>query len=161
MRPIERIDNFIKLVDWNALFKKWGLEFDNKKYYYIENFYKLFLDYWKANPDQRIGQVLINLGIIDDSIERWSEEEHSILIDQGIPPEKCIYWGSIYDKDGNPLEEPAYRLISDLSTDHILNIISFMKLHRGYVPHQTMNAFSNTLKEKGVILSEEQKENVL
>lgn len=140
MRPIERIDNFLEKVNWSKLQEKWEipvLEIDTE----------LIRKAWKSNPDQRIGQLLINLGLIDDSIERWSTEDSTVLIDQGVAPEDCLYWTSIYDKDGNPLEEPATRLISTLSEKHIEQILRFMQEHKGKISFQQTLAFGNMLRK--------------
>jgi uncharacterized protein YihD (DUF1040 family) len=40
----------------------------------IPRILKLIQDYWEDNPDQRFGQVLINLGF-PDSLEVWSYED--------------------------------------------------------------------------------------
>jgi len=145
MRPIERIDDFLELVDWDRLFKSWGLEFDNKKYYYLEDFHKLFIQYWKSNPGQRIGQVLINLGIITDSPEAWNKEDYSILIEQGLPPEECLYWTSIYDENENILEEPITRKVSTLTEAHLKRIIEFMHTNGGKISMEMDTAFLNML----------------
>ena len=33
---------------------------------------------WKRNPDQRFGQLLINLGVIKDSSQSWSREDNEL-----------------------------------------------------------------------------------
>ena len=153
MRPIERIDNFLEKVDWNTLFNNWGLQFDNKKYYYIEDFQKLFEKYWKENPDRRIGQVLSDLNILPNYEDPksygahtwWTDEESDILISQCIAPEDCLYWTSIFDKEGNELDMPVTRLVSSLSKEHIGNILMFMSTNGGRVSPQMMQAFVNVL----------------
>lgn len=147
MRPIERIDNFLQKVDWNLLFMDWELLFDNKQYYNIEDFEKLFVPYWKANPDQRIGQVLINLAIVPDKMDVWDAEESDILMKQGIAPEDCLFWTSIYGQDGKELEVPVSRLVSTLSKEHITRIFEFMKLNNGRIREQMTTALNNTLKK--------------
>jgi hypothetical protein len=149
MRPIERIDNFINLIDWNwLLYTKWKLDKEDlvaKTICYMNN--PTLIEAWKENPDQRIGQLLINLGLIDDSMERWCTEECDILIDQGIPPEECLYWTSMYDKDENLLDEPLTRKVSDLTKSHITNILTFMKTHNGRISPQMETAFQNVLNK--------------
>jgi hypothetical protein len=158
MRPIERIDNFIKKVDWiKLLHTKWKVDESDIVCDKISSMANpSLIEIWKQNPDQRIGQLLINLGLIDDSIERWCTEEYEILIDQGSLPEDCVYWTSIYAKDRTPLDIPETRLISDLTVDHIQNIIKFMRDHKGYVKEQTMQAFKNVLAKNGIELSEDE-----
>ncbi len=36
---------------------------------------KLLEEIWSQMPDQRFGQLLINLGIIEDSIRVWTNED--------------------------------------------------------------------------------------
>lgn len=144
MRPIERIDNFLEKVDWNSLYESWGLIFDNKKYYYLEDFIKLFKEYWKENPDQRIGQVLINLGIIPDG-DYWNDEESTILKSQGYPPEDYLFWTSIYDENGELLDEPITRLVADLTPEHILRIIEYQNRNNAILPEWYNKAFENVL----------------
>jgi hypothetical protein len=131
MRPIERIDNFLKLVDWKKLARRWLFApivlFDKCGYADIVDID--VVPYWKNNPDQRIGQVLINLGLISDTIQIWSDEEHDILISQGVNPEDCVYWGVNYDKNRNPLPKTEWKLISELTTDHIEKILE--EVHKG------------------------------
>lgn len=126
MRPIERIDNFINKVDIEFLAKRWKLEhgllldllgWDNSS---------KFIDYWKENPDQRIGQVLINLNLIPDDLFIWNDEEHEILLDQGVPMREVYTWTSYYDKDKNRLTTPIIKFIKDLDTDHVENIIEHL-----------------------------------
>jgi hypothetical protein len=142
MRPIERIDNFLSKVDWGKLYDRWNLpnsfctdmDFINPK----------FVEYWKENPDQRIGQVLINLNLIPDKFDIWTDEESDILIDQGIPLEDCLYWTSFYDKDENLLKEPVTRLIKDLKPDHIKKIL---KGHYKRLSENYKKAFDNVLQK--------------
>lgn len=144
MRPIERIDNFLSKVDWNKLKDRWGIEWS-----YIDDIltqpitYAKFREYWKENPDQRIGQVLINLGLIPDNFKIWIDEESDILINQGIPPEECLYWTSIFDKNENLLDKPITRLIKDLEPNHIKKILKifYPKLSENY-----RKAFDNVLQ---------------
>lgn len=148
MRPIERIDNFLNKVDWNKLIERWQIkEFQGFLYQVRSNEYysHIIKDYWLANPDQRIGQVCINLGIFPDSLRIWSDEEEDILISQGIPPEECVYWTSIYDKQNNLLSVPITRLIKDLDINHILNIKRYAYNKNVSLPHNVLQAFENML----------------
>lgn len=36
---------------------------------------KLIETYWNKNPDQRLGQILINLGVAYDSFQHWTVED--------------------------------------------------------------------------------------
>lgn len=136
MRPIERIDNFLSKVDWKKLKDRWGLG----GIYTSPGDIK---EEWLKVPDQRVGQLMINLGLIPDDFKIWLDEESDILIDQGIPPEECLYWTSIYDKEDNLLEKPITRLIKDLEPNHIKKILKmcYPKLSENY-----RKAFDNVLQ---------------
>lgn len=124
MRPIERIDNFLAKVDWFKLVHRWDIDdFD----YVLLNHFNEIVEYWKENPDQRFGQVLINLGLIEDKLNIWIDEEYDILIAQGLEPRDVIFWTSYYDKDNNLLDKPISRLIKDLDTEHIQTLLGIVK----------------------------------
>lgn len=124
MRPIERIDNFLAKVDWFKLVHRWNI--DNFDEVLLNHFNKI-VEYWKSNPDQRFGQVLINLGLVQDKLNIWTDEESDILIGQGIPPREVYFWTSRFDKEGNLLEVPKTKLIKDLDTEHLVAIIAWFK----------------------------------
>lgn len=85
-----------------------------------------FYDYWSENYDQRLGQALINFGLIQDNLLIWIKEEVEWLIDKGyLNPEDIIFWRVNYNIDGTRKEETEYRLLKDLGINHIKNIIKF------------------------------------
>lgn len=139
MRPIEKTANFMIKVDHKQLAKRWKLDFIP-----LSTKFGKILRYWNANPDQRIGQVLINLGLLSDSLLIWNDEENDILKDQGLPPEEYLFWTSIYDKDERLLDEPITRLIKDLEVSHIKKILKmfYPKLSEDY-----KQAFDNVLQK--------------
>lgn len=141
MRPPERIDNFLVKVDWNTLMDRWGIDKEFiKRICYATN--PTIVEYWKENPDQRIGQVLINLNLLPDKLNIWTDEESDILIDQGIPPREVYFWTSYYDKDMQRLPEPKRKLIKDLDYDHLNNIIKHFKECLVKPPELIMNEVS-------------------
>lgn len=146
MRPKERINNFLKKVDWDKLYKEWDVE--NSKPGDWKDFEQYFLKYWNENPDQRIGQVLINLGILPDRTTIYCAEESDILMNQGYAPEECIFWTSIYDENENLMSSPKSNLICDLSIDHIENILSYMSRNNRNIEESLSRAFKNVLKQK-------------
>jgi hypothetical protein len=123
MRPKERIKIFFTLIDWEYLSKRWNISERIDKLILNHNPYINVSEYWLENPDQRIGQVLINLEILPDTFEIWIDEEDYILKDQGIPEREYKLWGSNYDKDMNRLPETIWRPICELTTDHIEAIL--------------------------------------
>ena len=44
----------------------------------IKRILKLIEKHWNKNPDLRFGQLLINLGIADDSIRVWTNEDEGL-----------------------------------------------------------------------------------
>lgn len=157
MRVKERIDNFLQKVDLDKLSKRWNLVEDKEETSLSElltvtsTYYDInIVNYWKENYDQRFGQVLINLGILSDDLKIWCDEDDAILLDQGLPLEEVLYWGSNYDKDMNLLPETIYRLIKDLDSDHIEKIYTYLycRGHRLSPLHRT--AFLNVLKSRDV-----------
>jgi len=150
MRPIERIDDFLKKVDWSdLLYNRWKLDkeiyYDKKIAYAIK---PTVTEYWKENPDMRIGQVLINMQLVPNNIMIWHAEEPDILMSQGIPPEECLYWTSMYDKDEKVLDEPITRKVSSLTKEHIIRIVEFMKEHNGKLSPEMEQAFTNVLMKE-------------
>ena len=122
MRPHERIEHFLENVDWSKLQTRWGLDPDG-----LNLDTKIVEDYWKENPDQRFGQVLINLGFIEDKLNIWIDEEYDILIAQSLKPRDVVFWTSYYDKDNKLLDKPISRLIKDLDTEHIQTLLGIVK----------------------------------
>ena len=121
MRRPERIPIFLEKIDTRKLSERWHilealLELDPEMKDNVE-------DYWKKDPDQRYGQVLINLQYVPDDIVIWNDEEDSILRSQGIPEREYKFWGRNFDKDMNKLPKTEWILIKDLTTDHIQAIV--------------------------------------
>jgi hypothetical protein len=147
MRPVERINNFLQKVNWSTLIRRWRLSVE-EEVRIIKN-----LDFiktkWEKFPDQRIGQLLINLNLIKDHYLIWVDEEYEILRDQGIPPEEYLFWTSYLDKDENKLDKPITRLVSDLDVSHIRAIKSYFNKHQVYLPPHYVEALNNTLTKKG------------
>jgi hypothetical protein len=79
--------------------------------------------YWKENPDQRVGQVLINLNLLPDTSKIWLDEEKTILESQNIHPRQFTFWGRNYDKDMKRLPKTEWVLIKDMTIDHIQAIL--------------------------------------
>jgi hypothetical protein len=146
MRPIERIDNFLRKVSWKQLGERWSMDlhFLEKSQEYNTELYTNFLDYWVDNSDQRIGQALINLTLIPDNMKAWIDEESDILIDQGIAPEECLYWTSLYDKDNVILDEPITRLVKDMDVSHINRILEQIP---NRLSENMKQAFQNVIKK--------------
>ena len=44
----------------------------------IKRILKLIEEKWNKHPDQRFGQLLINLGLIKDSLKVWNNEDDGL-----------------------------------------------------------------------------------
>lgn len=147
MRPVERIDNFLSKVDWNWLtLIRWKLRYPNCGKPITPQLDNI-VSYWKQNPDQRIGQVLINLGILPDSLLIWNDEEADILEAQGLPPEEYLFWTSYLDVNENKLDKPITRLVKDLTKEHVLAIKAYALRKNTWLPSEYNTAFNNVLKQ--------------
>jgi len=78
---------------------------------------------WKQSPDLRFGQLLINKGLVEDSLGTWNAEISDYLIPHEIM-RKIQTWGTL-GKDRK--SERKYIFIKDLDTDHIKAILKTEK----------------------------------
>ena len=92
--------------------------------------------------------------LVPNDIMIWHAEEPDILMSQGLPPEECLYWTSLYDKDMNLLDEPLNRRVSDLTKDHIIAIDKYMKEHNGKISPEMEQAFVNVLLRPEITLDD-------
>ena len=138
MRPKERIPIFLKNVDWDKLADKWNL---SKPLHMCRK----ARTYWEENPDQRVGQVLINLQLVPDKLDIWTDEELSILLSQGCNPRDVVLWGVNYDKDRNKLPTTEFRLVRDMDTDHIETILKEVSSDMYKIPQGYIDIFNNEL----------------
>ena len=92
---------------------------------------------WDDCPDYRFGQLLSNMDLVPKEIEDgiWNIEEDDWLIKNGYCNiEDIKFWGINYYKNGKKRKTTKFKLLKDLDTDHIENIIKFFEdqnmLHR-------------------------------
>lgn len=117
MRNPKRIPLYLEyLVSYIKLFHKAGVS-----YHLTENFDK-FSTYWKANPDQRLGQALFNMGL-------WNKDYHTECADiinriTGVEYNELLFWEARYDENMKLLKTPKKILIKDMSTDHLKKLIT-------------------------------------
>lgn len=86
----------------------------------IKPFLKYIEQEWIKNPDLRFGQLLINLGLIEDTTKDWVKE----ILDYPLPYEvirEIATWTS-YKND-----KYKTNYIKDLETSHIKNILKTQK----------------------------------
>ena len=122
MRPIKRIDKFF---EHNILDRLHDDDvFSNQEFKNVTENFDKFKEYWYANPDQRFRQVLINLGLIEDST-LFFKEDFDVLMQYEIYLGDIVTWTSYYDKNENLLDEPITKYIKDLDTSHLHAIKRF------------------------------------
>ena len=85
----------------------------------IEPFMNWITKQWQKNPDQRFGQMLINLGLVEDSIVTWNCGIDSY--DFSHEAKREIYTWGTFNKDYESEREDKF--IKDLDTDHIKAIL--------------------------------------
>jgi hypothetical protein len=128
MRNKVRIENFLSKVDIRDLLLNIWNVCDNTN---IDQAEKTILDdidlikvHWFLYYDLRFSQILINYGYLPNTTGYWYYyEEDEILDRQGWKPRDYVFWGSIYDKQGNKLDEYKYSLVKDLDIDHMQKLI--------------------------------------
>jgi len=153
MRIKERIPVFLEKVDWPSLLTKvWKLDLSseilNDLIIEINASKEEIKDYWLMYQDQRISQVLVNLGLIPNMSGLWYYmEEIEILKELGVPPREYLLWGHYIDHK-NP-ESLRYSPIKDLSTEHIKNILKEEHTKR----EDYLSAFDSELILRGLNLN--------
>lgn len=127
MRNSVRIDNFLSKVDIRDLLLNIWKVCDND----IDSVEKSILndildikDEWLFSTNLRFSQLLVNLGYVPNIPGGWYYlEEDEILRMQGYKPRDYTFWGSIYNSDGELLEETKYNLIKDLEISHMKKLV--------------------------------------
>jgi len=144
MRPIERIELFRCNISTDFLKKRWKIDYEVEDFMNNENFF----EEWNKYPDQRIGQCLINIGILKDDFKIWNDEDMNILYDSSTDLTGLLEWTSIYDADENPLKNPIKKPINKLTTPHILNILEYFKKNNQYLHPIYREAFKQELRKR-------------
>lgn len=135
----ERIPIILKHIDWrdfiaksgyvDAYFKDHGCpdhlrdkKLDATVLQYVllkisENI-KHIESFWSESSDQRLTQVLVNMGIIQNIPGTWYyfEETEYMITSRTLKPEEILFWGT-YGKDGK--QELRYVLLKDMDSEHI------------------------------------------
>ena len=125
-RKHERIPIFLKLVDWLKLIEELSLAAGTKfssamlSNSILNNIITITYE-WTRNPDLRIGQLLINLGIVPDNLVLYNLECNAILKAQKVDKRKYILWGT-FGKEGD-YPEAKHIPVCDLQTEHIKSIL--------------------------------------
>jgi hypothetical protein len=123
---------------------------------------KPFLEYieseWNKSPDQRFGQLLINLGIVNDDFKTWNDE----ITDYPIPFEylrKILSWGKHTGTHFKPNDRvsrmigpiPIYSQIPifKLTTPHIKSILTTQSHIKGEKIEKILKEELKWRKKKG------------
>jgi len=104
----------------------------------IKPFLKYIEKMWVEHPDERFGQLLINAGLLEDSITSWNAE----ISDYPMPHEvmrEIQTWGTYGKLGKNKLKEV---FIKDLEISHIKKIIETQK----HNSKELMNILKNEIK---------------
>lgn len=105
------------------------------------------LEFWNENPDYRLTQVLIQLGYLPNSPGGWFYiEEDNWAIEKGLVKfEEIHFWGVNYDKDGNRLPKTIFKPLHELTTEHIENIIKWIKDNHQDLSPEYLNYFRSRI----------------
>ena len=108
---------------------------------------------WLKYPDCRLGQLLVNLNLIPSkNIEHiiWNIEEDNWLIENGYCNiEDIKFWGVNYYKNGKKRKTTKFKLLKDLDTDHIKNIIKFFEKYNtlDFLPKEYLEYFNKRIND--------------
>lgn len=145
MRNKERIPIILKNIEWETfLIDMFGKDYDRDILTHLKSVLPQLKEYWSEYYDMRIGQALINMGVIPDSLKAWHVEGTEWMIDNKLVKSRDIlFWGVNYTKEMEQLPKTDWRLIKDLDTEHIQAI-----LDGGYVRYNDYykENFENELK---------------
>lgn len=146
MRPIERIDRFLKGGAIDKLHDQ-GLLGD-WEFTQVCQAYNEIKAYWDKYPDQRFYQVLINLQVIEDVPGRWGMDDIELLQKIDVYTADLLRWKSYYNKAEERLSTPITRKISELDTDHINAIYKYADKHGTSLPSIYDVAFTQELEKR-------------
>lgn len=112
--------------------------------------FNIFKQVYTDNPDLRITQVLVNIGIIPNIEGFWYyTEDEPLMVESGLLQERDIYfWGKNFTKEGKKLEETEYILIKDMETSHIESILRDNEEGLLGTSKQYLEMFNKELRER-------------
>lgn len=112
--------------------------------------YDTFCNFWVDNPDLRLPQVLINIGIMPNFHGFYYHKEDAItMIDTGLLfPEEILFWGNNYDKDNNRLSETRWVLPTEMTKGHLEAIIDLYDNGKMRVSEVYIEMFKKELKNR-------------
>lgn len=121
MRAVERIPIILDAINIPEFLKDAKVFDQDTIDECINNWFSNLEDikkFWMENPDLRLFQVLINIGLLPNTPGfYYYEEESKYCLKKGyIKPRQILFWGT-YGKDGKgPFKQI---LIKDMTTEHL------------------------------------------
>ena len=89
---------------------------------------------WEENQDWRFVQLLTNCCVLNPFVGFYYTEDERLFINMGLIDARDIYfWRNNYDKKGNLLKNPCFSTISEITTEHLLNIIKHHEENGFYI----------------------------
>jgi hypothetical protein len=156
MRPHYRIKPFLEVLDISKLV---GLpnEQYNKEIIDLVKMEKKITEMlpiiegtWLESPDLRFGQLLYNMGIGGDYFEPlYILEESDILMKLGRTERESHGWLSFLNKDLTKLDEPIFRFICDLDTDHLQTMLYEANAGKRKYNRNYLRMFEEELESRG------------
>lgn len=86
-----------------------------------EKFVKMYSNY----PNLRLTQILVNCNIIPNYPGSWyyTEDVKLMIESEVLAFEEISFWTIIYDKNGELIDRPIFKLLKDMEEDHIKAIL--------------------------------------
>lgn len=131
MRNILRIPIVIENIDWKLFITdvlEYGDDWEvNRLYNLIQATIEEIEDYWLENPDERLTQVLVNTGLIPNKPGFWyyTEEVQWMIEKKLVEPRDILFWGSIFDENGNRRPKTVWTPIKTITDDHLKAIVAY------------------------------------
>ncbi len=145
MRRPERIPIVLELINWDRFLTE--MIGTNEHLPVISENLPRIIKEWYAAPDLRLGQLLINMGLLPDIGRLWMVEEVDwLVINNYCNFEDINFWGRDFNKDGRRIDKTEYILLKDLTDDHIENILRWFVTRGGRLNSDYEKYFIERLK---------------
>ncbi|KEQ31207.1 hypothetical protein N180_02865 [Pedobacter antarcticus 4BY] len=104
-------------------------------------------EYWMANPDLRLTQVLVNMGILQNIPGDWYyKEETDYVVEKGFCDfEDVHFWGVNFDEFGKQLPATLHKPLRELDTNHIRAIVKMFEGHHTRLKHGYIDYFRSRI----------------
>jgi len=102
---------------------------------------------WTKYPEYRLGQLLYNMDLLTNDSSYHIEEDNWLINNNYFDYEDIKFWGINFDINNNQLPQTEYKLLKDLTTDHIKNIIKFSKDNNSKINDNYLKYFNKRINE--------------